>query len=314
MAIDKNKHLDCVLASHNIENDVDLMKAYRNKRDQVREDLKQKFSGQFFSMIHSGSYKKWTAINIKFDMDLVVPFKKDTDTLKNLYNAIFEYFDVDYRKIDKTLINVKRQKVAVGLEFMVNNKVLDLDIVPAREIVDYEEDNDLNLFVNEKMGTFEASTTLKTNIFKQIDNIKNNANARETIKLLKIWKRRNNGSIKSFLIELIALDALKEYSGNSDRWSKLKYVMEYIKDNVKSVRLVDPGNSNNVVSDSLDDNQKDAISATMKWILHDIESNDSSLERYFPINPDFPCKQDKRSIYIVGSTTRPDKLNNEDFG
>lgn len=296
MAMDKNKHFDCVLASHNIENDAELMKAYRGKRDQVREDLKTKFSGKFFRMIHSGSYKKWTAINIKFDMDLVIPFKRDTDTLKNLYNAIFEYFDVDYRKIDRTLINVKRQKVAVGLEFMVNNKVLDLDIVPGREIVDYEEDNDLNLFVNEKMGTFEASTTLKTNIFKQIDNIKDNAAARETIKLLKIWKRRNNGSIKSFLIELIAIKALKDYAGSSDRWSKLKYVMEYIRDNISSVRLVDPGNTNNVVSDSLDDDQKNAISATMKWILQDIESNDSSLERYFPINSDFPCKQDKRSI------------------
>ena len=315
MSIDKNKHLDCVLKSHNIENDEEHMKAYRAKRDQVREDLKAKYAEIIYRLIHSGSYKKRTAINIKFDMDLVIPFKKDSDTLKNLYNDLYDYFNVEYREIDSTLMNVKKQKVAIGLEFLVDGKVLDLDIVPGREINNYEEDNDLNLFVNERMGLFGESTTLKTNIFKQISNIRDNSIARECIKLIKIWKRRNNGAIKSFVIELIIVKAMAVYEGDSDRWSKLKYVIEYIRDNIKTARLVDPGNSNNVVSDSLDDSQKDSISATMKWMLEDIEANDTAIERHFPKNPDHPCEiEEKRSIYIVNPERKPDKLNNDDFG
>ena len=87
MAIDKNKHLEFVLKSHNIENNEDLMTAYRKKRDEVREDLKTKYNDEIYRILHSGSYKKKTAVNIKFDMDLVVPFKKDgADTLENIFN------------------------------------------------------------------------------------------------------------------------------------------------------------------------------------------------------------------------------------
>jgi hypothetical protein len=315
MSTDKNKHLDCVLKSHNIENNEDLMAAYRRKRDSVRDDLKKKFEGQIYYVIHSGSYKKMTAINIKFDMDLVIPFKKDSvDSLEKLYNDLYDYFDKEYRKKDSTLLNVKKQKVAIGLEFMVDGHVLDLDIVPGREINDYEKDGDLNLFVFERMGGFAKSSYLKTNIKKQIDHIRNNAYAREIIKLIKVWKRRNNGSVKSFVIELITIRALDSYAGDTDLWSKLRTVLEFIRDNIKTVRLTDPGNSNNVVSDSLDDFQKSSISETMKWILDDIEKNESAIESRFPINPEFSCEDDKRNVYIVAPGRKVDRLNNEDFG
>ena len=73
----KNIHLEKVLKSHNIENNEALMTAYRSKRDEVREDLKLNSAPISFRLIHSGSYKKRTAVNIKFDMDLVIPFKKE---------------------------------------------------------------------------------------------------------------------------------------------------------------------------------------------------------------------------------------------
>lgn len=315
MAKDKNKHLDCVLKSHNIENNEDLMTAYRDKRDAVREDLKAKYGSDIYRILHSGSYKKKTAVNIKFDMDLVVPFKKDgADTLESIFNELYRYFDVDYRKKDSTLLEVKKQKIAIGLTFLVDGHLLDLDIVPGREINDYEEDGDLNVYVNELMGSVAKASYIKTNIQKQIDNIRANSTAREPIKLLKVWKRRNNGQIKSMVIELISIKALEDYTGATDRWSKLKYVIEYIRDNIKTVRLVDPGNSNNVVSDSLGDFQKESIKDTMKWMLEDIERNDQSLENYFPVNSEYPCEDEKRSAYIVGGSSKPDRLNNEDFG
>lgn len=314
MAMDKNKHLNCVLKSHNIENNETLMTAYRTKRNEVREDLKERYKGRIYRIIHSGSYKKGTAVNIKFDMDIVIPFKKNEDTLENLYNDLYNYFDKDYRKKDGTLLSVKKQKVAIGLEFLVDGHILDLDIVPGREIDDYEKDGDLNLYVNEQMGSFKKASYIKTNIQKQIDHIRDTPIAREMIKLLKVWKRRNNGQVKSFVIELISIRALDGYKGENDPWSKLKYVLEYIRDNIKTVSLVDPGNSNNIVSDTLESFQKDSISDTMKWMLENIEANDKSIENYFPINSEFPCEDDKATAYVVGGTAKPDRLNNEDFG
>ncbi len=84
--------------------------------------------------------------------------------------------------------------------------------------------------------------------------------------------------------------------------------------NIKTVRLLDPGNSNNIVSDSLDDFQKDSISDTMKWLLESIDRNDNAIETYFPANTEYPCDDAKRSAYIVSAAAKPDKLNNEDFG
>jgi hypothetical protein len=316
MALDKNKHLDCVLKSHNIENNESLMKAYRAKRDEVREDLKAKYTDSIYRILHSGSYKKRTAVNIKFDMDLVIPYKKNTDTLEQLYNDLYTYYDTEYRKKDTTLLSVKRQKVAIGLEFLVDGHLLDLDIVPGREINEYEKDGELNLYVNETMGSFKKSSYIKTNIQKQIDNIKDNGEAREPIKLMKIWKRRNNGNIKSFVIELITVRAMEEFDDEDgcSRWDVLKHVIGFIRDNIQSVKLVDPGNGNNVVSDSLSDFEKQSISDRMKWMLDDIENNDSSLERYFPVNAEYPCDEEKRNLYIISPEKKPDQLNDEDFG
>ncbi|RYY87997.1 MAG: nucleotidyltransferase [Chitinophagaceae bacterium] len=311
----KNKHLECVLKSHNIENDTSLMKEYRKKRDEVREDLKSKFGSDIYFIIHSGSYKKLTAVNIKFDMDLVVPFKKEgADTLKNTYESLYKYYNEDYRKKDPTLLEVKDQKVAIGLTFHVNGKLLDLDVVPGREVNEYEKDGDLNLFVNEKMGIIGKSSYLKTNIEKQIQNIKGNSESRDVIKLLKIWKRRNNQQAKSFALELISIRALEAYSGKNDPWSKLKHTIEFIRDNIQTIRLVDPGNSNNVVSDALETFQKEGISNSMKWMLEELGRNEKTIEQYFPVNPEFPCEENKARTYVVSDNKRPERLNDEDFG
>lgn len=316
----KNSHLEKVLKSHNIENNEALMTAYRSKRDEVREDLKVKFGTVIFRLIHSGSYKKRTAVNIKFDMDLVIPFKKeDADSLETIFKELARYFDIDYRKKDSSLLQVKKQKVAIGLTFLVDGHMLDLDIVPGREIDDYEKDGNLNLYVNETMGTIGKSTYLKTNIQKQIDNIRNNSSTREIIKLLKVWKRRKSGQIKSFVIELITVKALSDYTGEEELWEKLKHTLAYIRDNIKTARLVDPGNSNNVVSDSLNGFEKTAISDTMKWMLDDIDGTESHIEHHFQINPDYPQedagqKQHSAAPYVIGSSRKPEKLNDEDFG
>jgi hypothetical protein len=315
MSEQKNKHLTCVLKSHNIENNESLMKAYRKKRDEVREDLKGRLGTQIYRVLHSGSYKKKTAVNIKFDMDLVIPFKRDgSETLQNNFESLYKYFDTEYRKKDNSLLEVKPQKVAIGLMFRIENHFLDLDIVPGREIDNYEKDGNLNLFVNLQMGVYAKATYLKTNIQKQIDNISGNFSARQIIQLFKVWKRRNNQTAKSFVIELVSIKALESYSGSPDLWSKLEHSIVFIRDNIKTIKLVDPGNSNNVISDSLDDFQKQVISDSMKWMLEDIRRNESMIERYFPINPEYPCDEQKQNVYIVSDNKKPERLNNEDFG
>ncbi len=314
MGINKNQHLECVLKSHNIENDKDLIDKYREKRDEIKQKLSEKFNGDIFTPLNSGSLKKHTAINLKFDLDIVIPFKKGI-ILSDMFDSIYKYFDEEYRKEDDSLIGVHKQKVSIGLQFQVESQLLNLDIVPGKEINDYEEDGDLNLFVNQQMGFFDSNSYIKTNIQKQIDHISSNKEARETIKLLKVWKRRTNQSIKSFLIELITIRAFEKSSDDipSSKWEKLKLTLEYIKDNIKTIRLTDPGNSNNNICDSLSDLEKDSIAQQVEWVLDDISNNEESIKTHFPENPDYPC-DDKNAFYVMGASTKSDELPNNDFG
>lgn len=317
MATDKSKHLNCVLKSHNIENDTDLINHYRSKRDEVKEKLQEKYKGEIYTPFNSGSYKKKTAVNIKFDIDLIIPFKKDeADTLETLFTNMFIYFDVDYRKEDSTLLSVKKQKVSIGLEFLVDEHMLYLDIVPGREINDYQKDGDVNLYVNDTMGIFSKSSHIKSNIQKQIEKIRDNSEARECIKILKVWKRTNNINVKSFFMELIAIKAVEDYKGTfpTDIWDKLKYTLEYMRDNVETISLTDPGNPSNKVSDALTDFEKKSLSETIKWMLEAIANNEDSITRYFPANAAFPCEEEKSNVYVVSPNKKPEKLNSNDFG
>lgn len=316
----KKNHLADVIKSHNIENNETLMTAYRNKRDQVREDLKAKFGSKIYRLIHSGSYKKKTAVNVKFDMDLVIPFKKeDADSLESIFSELAKYFETDYKKKDSSLLQVKKQKVAISLVFFVDGHMLDLDIVPGREIDDYEKDGDLNLYVNDTMGSIKKASYLKTNIQKQIDNIRDNSAARDVIKLLKVWKRRTNQQMKSFVIELITVKAMSGYTGGDDLWDKLEHTLIFVRNNITTVRLVDPGNSNNVVSDALNDFEKRALSDTFKWMLEDIGRDEENIKKYFQVNPDHPQDNNRSQQiavpYITGNNKqKPERLNDEDFG
>lgn len=315
MSKEINQHLNCVLKSHNIENDSDLITAYRNKKSDLKDALINKFGSDCYYPFDSGSYKKSTAINSKFDLDICLPFKKNGNTLKANFEKVYSFFDSEYD--DSELVGgAKKQKVSIGLNFYSGGKHLDFDIVPGREINNYQDDHDLNLYFNESMGIIVAKSYLKTNIHKQIDHIRNNNDAREVIKLLKVWRRHSGTSVKSFLIELLAIRAFEDNEGNlpTDIWGKLKMTLEYIHNKINDIRLLDPGNSNNNVADSLSEYQKINLSVTANRIIEAIERRNSAIESYFPVNPDYPCNQESKSPYIVVGTGATDRIPDADFG
>ena len=294
MATDKNQHLDCVLKSHKMSNVQELMDKYIKKRDEIKEALDTKYSSEkCTSPINSGSYAKHTAINKKFDIDICIPFKrKSFETLEEMADDLFDYFDSEYE--DDELELVRKQRVSIGLIFKIDNENIDMDVVPGRELTEdtYNETNNLNLYVREKNG--EAATSTQTNIKKHIETISGKNAERETIRLLKIWKVWNNKKYKSFFLELITIRAFENTSNvPSGIWNKLKMVMEYICDNVETIKLKDPANSNNIVSNTLSDWEKKLLSNEMETMLNNIEANSDYIKTYFPVNTDFPCEDEE---------------------
>ncbi len=299
MATDRSKHLDCVLDSHRIKNEQSLLDKHIEKKNEIKEGLQQKYRADLYDPFNTGSYAKHTAINTKFDFDLAAPFKRNAfDTLKKMYEDVYDFLYEKYK--DKA--TVRKQKVSIGLEFHADKDgdIIKIDVVPGRELNkdQYKEDENINLYVYSQYGSIDAgSERIKTNPKAQIANVKDHAakeSLRHNVKLLKVWKFQNNSKPKSFFLELITIKAFDTQDITGDRWEQLKTVMAYIRDNVKTISLPDPGNSNNDVADTLTEIEKTLISNDMKYMIERIEENSDNIKLYFKINDKHPCEAEKK--------------------
>ena len=295
MATNKKEHLEEVLETHKMSHINTLLDKYKDKRKKIKEALEEEYSCDIYSVINSGSYAKYTTINIKFDLDIVVPFKKKSfSKLEDMFDSVYNFLHEKYN----AEAHVRKQKVSIGIEFYPDEDadIVNVDVVPGRELNEdqYEEDKKINLYVNSKYGFIEEKTYLQTNINAQIEHIKSRDNERKVIRLLKIWKATNNEPYKSFFLELISIKAFdsKDITGNI--WDKLKAVMEYIRDNVTkdNFTLKDPGNSGNDVANTLESYERTPLKGRMENMLQRIEENDDNIKFYFPINDDF--KQEEK--------------------
>jgi hypothetical protein len=298
MATDKAKHLDGVLVSHKISNEEALRDKHIAKRNEVTDALKEKYGANLYEPFNSGSYAKHTAVNKKFDFDLIAPFKRDAfSTLEKMYNDVYDFLYDKY----KNEATIRKQKVSIGLDFYADadGHTVKIDVVPGRELNQdkYNEVNDLNLYVYDQFGKIEkGSDRLKSNIKLQIANVKENADRgsiRQIIRLLKVWKIYNGKTPKSFFIELITIKAFNKKNVTGDLWEKLKIVMEYIRDEVKTTSLPDPGNSSNDVADTLSDMDKMIVSDDMKFMIDRIEADSDTIKSYFRVNDKFPPEPEK---------------------
>jgi hypothetical protein len=308
--MNKTTHLDSVIKTHQISKEESLLSKHKEKNAEVKEALQKNYGEKIYSPFNSGSYAKNTAMNLKFDFDMVAPFKRNAfgsnGTLKEMYEDVYNFLYEKY----KDVAEVRKQKVSIGIEFHADDDgdIVKIDVVPGRELNQdkYDETEDLNLYVYNKYGTIEAgSERIKTNVKAQINNIKDRAekekdSIRKIIRLLKVWKNTKLSSpAKSFFLELITIKAFdnKDISGNL--WDKLETVLEYIRDEVTkdAFTLKDPGNSNNDLIDTLTSFDRQNLSDDMKLILDRIEDNDENIKTYFPENQKFVEEEEDDNKY-----------------
>ncbi len=297
--MDKNKHLKEVLDTHKMHHVQDFVDKVKNRRDEIKDKMHSRYGSNKYSSFGSGSFAKHTAINTKFDLDLVEPFKHSAfGTLQEMFDSVYNYLSEEYKNSGVT---IRKQKVSIGVSFPLeegDEKPVEIDVVPGRELSDddYPESHDLNLCFNEDHWGFKKGTSQKTNIHKQISHIKEKPREREIIRLLKIWKNQKGKNYKSFVIELAVIRAMDDYKGENDLWSRLKFVMEYLHDNIadNSFHLYDPGNSNNDVVATMSDYDRQSFKSDMETMLSNIEIAPSLyLPYYFKVNEKYNGYKEK---------------------
>jgi len=229
-----NEYLNQLLEDYKLSDDE--KEEIKTKRDEVKEKLESHFGSKIVTIKYSGSISKKTAISSSKDIDIAVHFKKEAfDTLEKMYDSVYEFLEREYA-------NLRKQNVSIGLEDE------NVDVVPGRRLDEDTSNNDVKLYRR------DTGTSLKTNLETHKNHIKESG-CRKIIRLMKIWKYKNDLKFKSFALELLVIKALDGFEGTSLK-DKTKKVLEYIEENVETVELIDPANSSNNVSDSIDSIKK----------------------------------------------------------
>ena len=184
----------------------------------------------------SGSRAKGTAIDLSTDLDLFISLSSTTsNSLSDIYNSLYNWV------LSKDMI-VRKQNVSIGVTYQ-GKKV---DLVPAKRQSQYSGDHSLY--------KSKSNTWTKTNIDTHISKVLKSGRRNEII-ALKIWKENHKLEFPSILLETLTIDALSGHSTTATADNVL-FMLRYIKNNIRTVRILDPANTNNVLSNELSSNEK----------------------------------------------------------
>ena len=187
----------------------------------------------------TGSIVKGTNIVGATDVDLFISLSHKTPgTLEKIYSSLSKYLGL-------LGFCARQQDVSIG----VNYKNLWIDLVPAKK--QNGPTNDHSIY-RKKTGGWT-----KTNVARHVSLVEKSGRRNE-IRAIKIWRKLHGLEFPSFYIELTVIEALRRCAVGRLAVN-LQRVFEYLSDDFTKAKIVDPANSNNVVSEDLDDKEKRAI-------------------------------------------------------
>lgn len=193
---------------------------------------------------YSGSYAKETGVHGISDVDILVSLNANTPgTLKDIYNELYTF-------ASGQRWSPRMQNVSIGVT--VNGTQGDL--VPGRIQTAYQ--NYHSLYVRKR------DTWTQTNVALHIDTVRNSRRVSE-IRAVKIWRYLNGFDIPSLYLELFVIDALSGRS-TANLAENVLHVLRAITSSLSTTRILDPANTNNVLSDDLTKSEKDWISGVAR--------------------------------------------------
>lgn len=229
-------------------------------REEVEGYLREKF-GQEPMIRYAGSKAKGTMIAENYDLDIVCYFPHDKDaTIKEIHDSVQRVLSLKYV--------IKPKASAVRIKGIDNNVETDyhIDVVPGKFI----ESDDGDVFLHVVYGEKER---IQTNIDTHIAYVKDSG-CQDVIKLMKIWKERNGVPFKTFVLEIAIVETLKGLNNKDDFSRSLRKIFTFLRDEIESVRLLDPANSNNIVSESISGGDKTIIASKTTEALKILEDKE----------------------------------------
>lgn len=289
-----------VLNSQNLDPDGREMKALQRHREKVESILRKRF-GSAPTIRYGGSKAKGTMIKESYDLDIIEYFPHDDtsggETLEDIYNNTYEALSVDYL--------VERKGSALRLKDKnpgTYGQDFHIDVVPGR----YIDDDKGDVFLYRSTG---EKKRLKTNLDVHISHVKDSG-VIDAIRLMKLWRVRNNISIKNFALDLLTIDLLKNKK-HLLLTSQLEHVWTEFRDHSDSLSIEDPANPfGNDLSEMLNDSVRQCLKNVATSTLATLEKD--GWEAIFGAVEKTSDQDKKASLTRIASTiARPSKPYHE---
>ncbi len=274
-----DEHLKRMLSSQNLKNHPELFQSILERRSHMKEVLLANFKNKLASHPEDvGSFYKRTAIVSGSDLDIVLPFRKDSySTLEEMYNNVFATLN---KKFGAQATVIKRTK-AIEITFGTDENAVSFDIVPGREISDYKTTKDLNLYVRPDWA-WQKGSSFKTNISLQKGITVNMPEARRVIRLLKLYRDRNSFVLRSHIIEQVVVETFSNKQGvyYSDTENLLS-CMKNLSQKLRQRAIIDYANTNNNIIGDMAQSDKLYIAKLLSNDVERIEENPKYIKEIF---------------------------------
>ena len=213
----------------------------------ILQPILNEWGGMQLRAVHpSGSFAKGTANRSGTDIDLFISLKSDTtNTLKEIYKLLFN-------KLKEKGYTPKQQNVSVNIRV----GGYDVDLVPAKHQGGNSQDHSLY--------RRRADSWTQTNVQEHIATVTRAGRTLES-RVLKLWRNQKHLDFPSFYFELTVIAALSGARGTLSQnvWT----AFEHLRDRFPNARVVDPANTNNIISDDLSSADKAKIAAAARQAL-----------------------------------------------
>ena len=210
-------------------------------------DLREWAGRMLISVSPSGSFAKGTANKSGTDIDLFISISEQTsDTLKVIYEKL-------YKRMQERGLSPSLQNVSIR----IRSSGYDVDLVPAKRQPGFADDHSLY--------RRKAESWTKTNVSTHISHVIAGGRQQES-RILKLWRNQKGLDFPSFYLELTVIDALKGQAIGA-LGDRVWRVLQYLRDSFAGARVVDPANTNNIISDDLTGAEQAKIRAAAERAL-----------------------------------------------
>jgi hypothetical protein len=179
---------------------------------------------------YSGSYAKGTGIAGGTDVDLFISLAATTpNSLSDIRANLFRWCtNQGWRPT--------QQDVSVGITYSGTK----IDLVPGKVQEGYTNYHSLHR---------RSGSWTQTNVQEHIRVVLTSGRQQE-IRAIKLWRQLNGLDFPSFYLELMVIRALSGRP-NNNLAANVVHALQFIGANLETARIVDPANTNNVISEDL---------------------------------------------------------------